>query len=133
MCPETSAWKLCRVRKPLLLVSGIWPGTLTVVNPSGRNLTCPFAGRRGSVLRPEGLSAGKEHWAGRVGERATLACDPLSPRRTGQADFPASGSPENVSPQACAGSCTAASLIDAPAQIAGVAHRSSLLPAVGRA
>src|ERR1019366_4619303 len=61
---------------------------------------------------------------GRVGERATLACDPLSPRRTGQADFPASGSPENVSPQACAGSCTAASLIDAPAQIAGVAHRS---------
>jgi hypothetical protein len=63
MCPETSAWKLCRVRKPLLLVSSIWPGTLTVANPSGRNLTCPFAGRRGSVLRPEGLSAGKEHWA----------------------------------------------------------------------
>src|ERR1019366_10576243 len=57
----------------------------------------------------------KNIWAGRVGERATLACDPLSPRRTGQADFPASGSPENVSPQACAGSCTAASLIDAPA------------------
>src|SRR5450759_4238591 len=68
-------------------------------------------------------TAGK-NLAGRVGERATLACDPLSPRRTGQADFPASGSPENVSPQACAGSCTAASLIDAPAQIAEVAHGS---------
>ena len=39
MCPETSAWKLCRVRKPLLLVSSIWPGTLTVANPSGRNLS----------------------------------------------------------------------------------------------
>jgi GxxExxY protein len=45
---------------------------------------------------------------GRVGERATRKCDPLSPRRTGQADFPASGSPENVSSQACAGSCAAA-------------------------
>jgi hypothetical protein len=32
---------------------------------------------------------------GRVGERATRRCDPLSPRRTGQADFPTSGSPEN--------------------------------------
>ena len=48
---------------------------------------------------------------GRVGERAnTLRCDPLSPRRTGQADFPASGSPENVSPQAFTGSYTAASI-----------------------
>ena len=31
----------------------------------------------------------------RVGERATRECDPLSPRRTGQADFPTSGSPES--------------------------------------
>jgi len=46
---------------------------------------------------------------GRVGERATPRCDPLSPRRTGQADFPASGSPESFSSQACTGSCTAAS------------------------
>jgi PAS domain-containing protein len=40
-----------------------------------------------------------EGFISRVGERATpCECDPLSPRRTGQADFPASGSPENVSP-----------------------------------
>jgi hypothetical protein len=42
---------------------------------------------------------------GRVGERAdTLRCDPLSPHRTGQADFPASGSPENSHPKAFASS-----------------------------
>jgi GxxExxY protein len=37
----------------------------------------------------------EEESHGRVGERATPRCDPLSPRRTGQADFPTSGSPEN--------------------------------------
>src|SRR5215472_14277535 len=46
---------------------------------------------------------------GRVGERARLSSDPLSPRRTGRADFPTSGSPENLSSQACTGSCTVAS------------------------
>ena len=67
----------------------------------------------------------EEESHGRVGERATpCGCDPLSPRRTGQADFPTSGSPENVSPQACAGSCAAASLINAPAQNAGSARNS---------
>jgi hypothetical protein len=56
------------------------------------------------------VKGGDRTKAGRVGERAdTLRCDPLSPRRTGQAGFPASGSPENVLPQACAGSCSAAS------------------------
>jgi hypothetical protein len=56
------------------------------------------------------VKGGDRTKAGRVGERAdTFRCDPLSPRRTGQAGFPASGSPENVLPQACAGSCSAAS------------------------
>src|SRR5215471_11001236 len=39
----------------------------------------------------------------------SLQSDPLSPRRTGQADFPTSGSPENLSSQACASSCTVVS------------------------
>src|ERR1039457_1263721 len=56
MCPETSAWKLCRARKPPLLMSSIWPGTLVVLAiHSGRNSTCPLAGRRGSVRRSEGF------------------------------------------------------------------------------
>src|ERR1017187_1350875 len=75
---------------------------------SGHQLKCiPFVHttQRGYA----GLA--KNALASRVGERATpCECDPLSPRRTGQADFPTSGSPENVSPQAYAGSCTAASL-----------------------
>jgi hypothetical protein len=59
---------------------------------------------------------------GRVGDGDTLRCDPLSPRRTGQADFPATGSPENLSSQARTGSCAVPITPDAAAQNAAVAR-----------
>src|ERR1035437_10536215 len=70
MCPETSAWKLCRVRKPLLLVSSIWPGTLTVANPSGRNLSASGLRR---ICREEDCVA-------RMGESFVLALGGFSAR-----------------------------------------------------
>jgi GxxExxY protein len=62
---------------------------------------------------------------GRVGERATPECDPLSPRRTGQADFPTSGSPEN---RLCLRLAQAVARLlvptTAPVQSAGFARRN---------
>jgi hypothetical protein len=61
---------------------------------------------------------------GRVGERATRKCDPLSPRRTGQAVFPTSGSPESHIAAGMRRQLTVASFTVEPAQSAGSAGSS---------
>src|SRR2546426_12771136 len=94
---------------------------------------CRFSAPRAGLLPalhngPFGFTAE----AGRVGERAARLRDPLSPPRTGHADFPASGSPVSSRrrlAQAVARLC----LTVAAAQIAQAAGSKSLLPADGRA
>lgn len=70
---------------------------------------------------------------GGAGERATPQGDPFSPYRAGHAGFPASGFPETRCRRLAQAVARLPALTDAPAQSAGAARSSRLLPADERA